>query len=1144
MFVVCKIVLLYTSYIVLFDSCQKEDIPEQIKIVSVKEGKFKFLLSFTPFGDEISVRSMEKDRDTSKQSSQSESIVIPVDDDLNIYATLSTDPPEDKRPITTRSFVHHSKIRIVAYESSIVATDAIFLVDGNDLIRDGGDDARFELPPGDYVFVAFSLNSSTEDPPAIAPVLEEISPTYDLIWGISDPVHLEGPAIEVQIIMHHKMSQLKAVFATGYGGDPITAIADVTLPGFLVDMNPETGVLANAGTNTQVIDFPATPNDTIASSTTRTVFTGNPSADPTIFSIGTLSVGAKTLNDVKATFAKKLQSGYSYTLRMKIGESPEITDDLPPDGFIPYVGAFWKNDQTGERLIRIPRVTSGDADGTWTAQVIEGKDWIILDKVMSSDDNIGWRNIGSETLVENGNDSGFDLNHAVTGISTFVSGHLRENGSAGYQSGDEDIYFRIGLTGANPNPPTPRYGMVLLTYKSNQLRQRIWIRQGENADYLMRPQDLNGSSSRPEAQKFSPYNLTDPTSNIQTDYTTTALLGANGGAFVGYPSQAGYYFQWNTSTRAFNPYSLSISNWNTAYGNEYWNTFTDETCPTGYRRPQDGRDSIHNTAGTVFNSEIRQSLWLTPVSASNTNTDNSVWGYYADGFFDRRTISNAPGAYYGTNSSVSSGNSLVAHIGRLFFNPATSSSLFFPAAGNRVSDGTLQDAGDRASYWTGTSYDPYNAWMFMHNNILATMVSGYRYFGFPVRCIYDPRTISVSAQNLYFAWNANNSSMAQTVTVFNDFPDWMASITYHQGTGWLSVSPMSSSSSNTNITVVPNSDNNGTAPRTATITIKTGYGNRTILVTQNNKMSVTLTYNTPNTYSALIPASASTITGEAWGGGGGSGGVNRGMSACGGGGGGGGSYSTRDNFQGGATASITVGAGGIRGESQPLMSYGGTGGFSQIVCGANTITAYGGVGGQGVTGGGGNGGAGGFATGGITNSPGAYGGNGSGNNGGTGGYSPNGGGTTIANGNGSLTGQFGVAGAFPGGGAAGARCPAGIGGDFPGAKGADGRIIVRYDLSLNIAGSNIYTAGSTLLLSVAYPDAVTYTWKQNGTTVGTGPTLSISNITSANAGNYTVECSYSYSGASSLSVSGTGISNSGVTFTVISAIHNVTVIPQ
>ena len=72
------------------------------------------------------------------------------------------------------------------------------------------------------------------------------------------------------------------------------------------------------------------------------------------------------------------------------------------------------------------------------------------------------------------------------------------------------IYFRIGLKGTIDSD-AHRYGIVLLKYKGNTMSQRIWIRQGEGEDYVMRnsdPVSSGGLSERTQCKQFSPYNLT------------------------------------------------------------------------------------------------------------------------------------------------------------------------------------------------------------------------------------------------------------------------------------------------------------------------------------------------------------------------------------------------------------------------------------------------------------------------------------------------------------------------------------------------------------------------------------------------------------------------------------------------------------
>lgn len=410
-----------------------------------------------------------------------------------------------------------------------------------------------------------------------------------------------------------------------------------------------------------------------------------------------------------------------------------------PVGYVPYVGAFWKSNQTGERLIRIQRPTSGDADGAWTATVLNynnGSDWIRLDTNPSGDPNVNWSGT-NENLIVNGNDPAFESNQAfhVPGTVTSVTGNM---------DADNLIYFRIGLTGTI-EPNAHRYGVIALFYKDNSLIQYIYIRQGEGADYVMRnsdPVNSGGLTARTQCVKFSPYNLTAAELGVQVGINGT---GSNPGIFTQYPTQAGAMFQWASISLprfAYDPYipgfPSGISTWsNPDWLSGFWDTLgaSNETCPQGFRRPTDGLINADDPNPTVSFSEMRQSLYLNPPSEIISCYDNFVWGYYADGFFDRRQIVNSPtGA---TSSSVSVSNPSIAHIGGLFYNPATQASLFFPAAGLRdFPDGLLRYVGSNGWVPSGTSISvpTLQQWGMTYNGGVSPM-SYNRNYGTSIRCV-------------------------------------------------------------------------------------------------------------------------------------------------------------------------------------------------------------------------------------------------------------------------------------------------------------------------------------------------------------------------------------------------------------------------
>lgn len=102
------------------------------------------------------------------------------------------------------------------------------------------------------------------------------------------------------------------------------------------------------------------------------------------------------------------------------------------------------------------------------------------------------------------------------------------------------------------------------------------------------------------------------------------------------------------------------------------------------------------------NSEVRQSLWLYPPSGSDYETQNIVWGYYADGFFDRWAT--VPSSSYAVDANTAVCMDIndyrVAYIGALFYNPYNAASLFFPATGYREHDvGSYFASNGRGGYY-------------------------------------------------------------------------------------------------------------------------------------------------------------------------------------------------------------------------------------------------------------------------------------------------------------------------------------------------------------------------------------------------------------------------------------------------------------
>ena len=233
-----------------------------------------------------------------------------------------------------------------------------------------------------------------------------------------------------------------------------------------------------------------------------------------------------------------------------------------------------------------------------------------------------------------------------------------------------------------------------------------------------------------------------------------------------------------------------------------------EVCPPGYHRPSDGyidqvsyngpypnyrygngyvdvngitvTERIKGEENIAF-SEWRQSLWLNPWQGETipdtevlvgkgdeenekiairektspayvANKDiNLLFGFYADGYYDRRPMkvqiatTSRLTARLGVGVSINSPS--VAYRGTLVYNPENNASTFFPAAGRRLDrGGYLEYVGETGYYWS-SSTGPNTAtaqgsivksvwsveiagWNPGHLHILPT-------FGYSIRCVKD-----------------------------------------------------------------------------------------------------------------------------------------------------------------------------------------------------------------------------------------------------------------------------------------------------------------------------------------------------------------------------------------------------------------------
>ncbi|WP_298648807.1 fimbrillin family protein [uncultured Proteiniphilum sp.] len=417
-----------------------------------------------------------------------------------------------------------------------------------------------------------------------------------------------------------------------------------------------------------------------------------------------------------------------------------------------YVGAFWKANQKGERIIRIPVGSGTTRAGDWDASVFwMGPGWKAGDIVFSNDTS-GDPGVTYNSATENpANMLTNDATYVVPGYVSSASGDA-VSGSGNY------IHFRIGLTSTySPLVNNPaRYALVLLRYGTPQKYHIIYIRQGEEADYLMYPTD---NARGPAAMPFCAYNVT--ASDLTDDEELVEILpGRSNAVFTDYPTQAGAFFQWSYiypyGPMAYHPVKpVTPIIWNDVPTGSYWNTLasSSESCPPGYRRPNDSSISApapNVGPSSIINSEVRQSLYASPMTGNGIDNTNLRWGFYADGYFDRRDHNNpfisspeGGGSAMALNTAVSWQTKDVAYIGSLLFNPVAGSprenaSLFIPAAGNRYTEsGSLIEGGEASLILSSSASSANDMWYYVSGSFGAQQLFSTRTHALSLRCVPD-----------------------------------------------------------------------------------------------------------------------------------------------------------------------------------------------------------------------------------------------------------------------------------------------------------------------------------------------------------------------------------------------------------------------
>jgi uncharacterized protein (TIGR02145 family) len=302
------------SLIVLLSACEKAISERTGNVVPVY-----FTTSAAGYDD-----SDETVRNLSME--EPETVVVPMGDNLFLYATLQPDPAEEQDSEELReALTNGQKVRIAAFNTTTglqEGTTVTYTRTGGKLVPDGD---PIGVEPDNttvYRFVAYSYYAArTTDP-----VETGITPSQDLIWGFHEKKIEDTEASRtVPIEMKHKFSRVKVKIDASTVASTIVSVTSVQILGGqtvnLTDIKEGTVAATGTGVNYNISSLSYfTGSGAVRTSTNYQVF--YPS--PTGVSIGamTLTLSStgmnKTYNNISADFTKALTPGKSYTLVVDI----------------------------------------------------------------------------------------------------------------------------------------------------------------------------------------------------------------------------------------------------------------------------------------------------------------------------------------------------------------------------------------------------------------------------------------------------------------------------------------------------------------------------------------------------------------------------------------------------------------------------------------------------------------------------------------------------------------------------------------------------------------------------------------------------------------------------------------------------------
>ena len=342
------------------------------------------------------------------------------------------------------------------------------------------------------------------------------------------------------------------------------------------------------------------------------------------------SEAGETANQGKHLLILKLHVG---KIVRDISVQRVVTPEAAKQNPTRYVGTFHRHNETGERLVTWHENTTT----TWRVEkdLLAGTNYddLILDTRISPD----FRNKQLYSLIA----------RDPEGTRVEQNDNLFGQGR---------VYFRVGwkdpITKDEKGKFTNRYARIKVKIWRDSKNEKNAPNNPDETYYLYCRQGETPERVASAPSEYALYNVALP------------------GEFTRYPSQVGMLYQWNRLSY-WSPLGIAMP-----YG---WDAITYETefsyersaCPDGYVYPS-----------TIQVGEMNV------VFGNNWN----IWGYLADGYYDRRAITYDKNYITLPNPDTHRVNASQSEVGSsvlLFYNPANARSIYLPTGSSRNSAGQL-----------------------------------------------------------------------------------------------------------------------------------------------------------------------------------------------------------------------------------------------------------------------------------------------------------------------------------------------------------------------------------------------------------------------------------------------------------------------